>query len=187
MAHRIVVLASGSGTLLQALLDSHLGPLILAVGTDRGDAGALVRATTHGVATFIVDPADFSSRTDWDSALLEAVAADDPDLVVSAGFMRILAPEFVAEFSGRVINTHPALLPNFPGAHAVRDALAAGVHETGCTVHYIDNGVDSGPIIAQMKVAIKPGDDEATLHERIKVAERSLLINVITELIGADK
>jgi phosphoribosylglycinamide formyltransferase-1 len=101
--------------------------------------------------------------------------------------MKILCPEFVAAFAGRLINTHPALLPQFPGAHAVRDSLAAGVRETGCTVHYIDEGVDTGPIIAQVKVEIFPGDDEATLHERIKVAERSLLIAVITELIGAEK
>ena len=158
---------------------------MVAVGTDRGDVGALVRASAHGVATFIVDPANFSTRTDWDSALLDAVAAHDPDLVVSAGFMRILAPEFVAEFSGRIINTHPALLPSFPGAHAVRDVIAAGVTETGCTVHYIDDGVDTGSIIAQLRVEIMPGDDETTLHERIKVAERTLLISVITELIGA--
>ncbi|MDA3022982.1 MAG: phosphoribosylglycinamide formyltransferase [Actinomycetota bacterium] len=185
MAPRILVLASGSGTLLQALLDSPLARLMVAVGTDRGDAEALVRASAHGVATFIVDPANFSARTDWDSALLDAVAAHDPDLVVSAGFMRILGPEFVAEFSGRIINTHPALLPSFPGAHAVRDVIAAGVTETGCTVHYIDEGVDTGPIIAQLRVEIMPGDDETTLHERIKVAERTLLISVITELIGA--
>ena len=155
------------------------------MGSDRGDAGALVRAANRGVAIFTVDPASFPARTDWDSAILDAVAEYDPDLVVSAGFMRILAPEFVAEFSGRIINTHPALLPSFPGAHAVRDALAAGVTETGCTVHYLDDGVDTGPIIAQVPVAIMPGDDESTLHERIKVAERTLLISVITELIGA--
>ena len=187
MAHRIVVLASGSGTLLQALLDSHLGPLILAVGTDRGDAGALGRAVSRGVSTFVVDLAAFANRTDWDEALQDAVSAQDPDLIVSAGFMRILGPDFVDAFAGRIINTHPALLPNFPGAHAVRDALAAGVTETGCTVHYIDEGVDTGPIIAQVTVEILPGDDEATLHDRIKVAERSLLIAVITELIGAEK
>ncbi len=185
MAPRILVLASGSGTLLQALLDSPLEQFIVAVGSDRGDAGALVRAANRGVAIFTVDPANFPARTDWDSAILDAAAAYDPDLVVSAGFMRILAPGFVTEFSGRIINTHPALLPSFPGAHAVRDALAAGVTETGCTVHYLDDGVDSGPIIAQVPVAIMPGDDESTLHERIKVAERILLISVITELIGA--
>ena len=187
MAPRIVVLASGSGTLLQALLDSDLRPFIVAVGTDRGDAGALGRAVNRGVPTFVVDPAAFANRADWDEALQEAVSAQDPDLIVSAGFMRILCPEFVAAFAGRIINTHPALLPQFPGAYAVRDALAAGVRETGCTVHYIDEGVDTGPIIAQVTVEILPGDDEATLHERIKVAERSLLIAVITELIGAEK
>ena len=186
MARRIIVLASGSGTLLQSLLDSSLGPLVVAVGTDRSEAGALVRAASHGIETFIVDPAEFSSRTDWDVALLAAATAHDPDLVVSAGFMRILAPEFIAQFTGRIINTHPALLPDFPGAHAVRDALVAGVTETGCTVHYIDAGVDTGPIIAQRRVAILPDDDEVTLHERIKVAERELLLKVITELIGAD-
>jgi phosphoribosylglycinamide formyltransferase-1 len=187
MAPRIVVLASGSGTLLQALLDSDLRPFVFALGTDRGDAGALGRAVGRGVPTFVVDPAAFANRADWDEALQEAVSAQDPDLIVSAGFMRILRPEFVAAFAGRIINTHPALLPQFPGAHAVRDALEAGVSETGCTVHYIDEGVDTGPIIAQVTVEILPGDDEATLHERIKVAERSLLIAVITELIGAEK
>ena len=187
MAPRIVVLASGSGTLLQALLESNLRPFIVAVGTDRGDAGALVRAVSHGVSTFVVDLAAFANREDWDEALQEAVSAQDPDLIVSAGFMRILAPDFVAAFAGRIINTHPALLPQFPGAHAVRDALTAGVSETGCTVHYIDEGIDTGPVIEQVSVAILPGDDESTLHERIKVAERSLLIAVITELIGAEK
>jgi len=187
MASRIVVLASGSGTLLQALLDSNLRPFIAGVGADRVDSGALGRAVSVGVSTFVVDPAAFANRADWDEALQEAVSAQDPDLIVSAGFMRILCPEFVAAFAGRIINAHPALLPQFPGAHAVRDALSAGVHETGCTVHYIDEGVDTGPIISQVAVKILPGDDEATLHERIKVAERSLLIAVITELIGAEK
>jgi len=187
MAPRIVILASGSGTLLQALLDSNLRPFIAGVGADRVDSGALGRAVSVGVSTFVVDPAAFANRADWDEALQEAVSAQDPDLIVSAGFMRILCPEFVAAFAGRIINAHPALLPQFPGAHAVRDALSAGVHETGCTVHYIDEGVDTGPIISQVAVKILPGDDEATLHERIKVAERSLLIAVITELIGAEK
>ena len=184
MASRIVVLASGSGTLLQALLDSPVRSSIVAVGSDQPTAQALRRAEHAGVPTFAVPLGDFPARADWDAALLDAVRAHDPDWVVSAGFMRILSPAFVAAFPGHIVNTHPALLPSFPGAHGVRDALRHGVKVTGCTVHLVDDGVDTGPILAQRAVEVLPDDDEATLHERIKVVERALLIQTLTE-IGA--
>ncbi len=185
MGSRIVVLASGSGTLLQALLDSPVGSCVVAVGSDVPTAAALARAANSGCVTFAVAPADFQTRTDWDAALLDAVRECEPDWVVSAGFMRILAPDFIVAFPGRIINTHPALLPAFPGAHGVRDALAYGVKVTGCTVHFVDAGVDTGPIIAQQAVVIQPDDDESSLHERIKIVERQLLIQTLTQLIGA--
>jgi phosphoribosylglycinamide formyltransferase-1 len=182
---RIVVLASGSGTLLQALLDSPIGVSVVAVGSDSDDAPALDRAVRAGLPTFVVSPGEFATRGDWDAALLEAVQGFRPGWVVSAGFMRILAPVFVAAFPGRIINTHPALLPSFPGAHGVRDALRHGVKVSGCTVHFVDEGVDTGPIIAQRAVAVIPGDTEAALHERIKSVERELLVETLTQLIGA--
>ena len=180
-----MVLASGSGTLLQALLDSPIGSSVVAVGSDVPRAPALERAANSGCATFAVAPADFQSRVDWDGALLDAVSDFEPDWVVSAGFMRILAPDFIAAFPDRIINTHPALLPAFPGAHGVRDALACGVKVTGCTVHFVDAGIDTGPIIAQQAVEIHFDDDESSLHERIKTVERQLLIQTLTQLIGA--
>jgi phosphoribosylglycinamide formyltransferase 1 len=180
---RLVVLVSGSGTNLQALLDAAADPAwgaqIVAVGADRDDIEGLRRAERAGVPTFVERIADHATREDWDTALTKAIAAHEPDLVVSAGFMRILGPAFLATFGGRCVNTHPALLPSFPGAHGVRDALAHGVQVTGLTVHLVDAGVDTGPIIAQRAVAVLDGDDEATLHERIKVAERALLVEVI--------
>ena len=188
MTARLVVLASGSGTLLQALLDacaSHDLPAeVVAVGSDVADCAALARARAAGVPTFAHAPADFPDRSTWNACLTEEVAALSPDLVVSAGFMRILGPQFVAAFDGRIINTHPALLPSFPGAHAVRDALAYGVKVTGCTVHLVDDGVDTGPILTQCAVEVLPDDDEETLHERIKVQERRLLIETIARVIG---
>ncbi len=185
MEPRIVVLASGSGTLLQALLDSPIGGGIVAVGSDRSDAPALGRALRAGLAAFEVDPGGFATRGDWDTAFFEAVQACRPDWVVSAGFMRILDPVFVSAFPGRIINTHPALLPSFPGGHGVRDALRHGVKVTGCTVHVVDEGVDTGTILAQRAVPVLPGDTEASLHERIKVVERELLVETLTQLIGA--
>lgn len=185
MGSRIVVLASGSGTLLQALLDSPIGSSVVAVGSDVPAAPALERAANAGCATFSVAPVDFQTRVDWDAALLDEVRDFEPDWVVSAGFMRILAPDFIAAFPGRIINTHPALLPAFPGAHGVRDALAHGAKVTGCTVHFVDAGVDTGPIIAQQAVEIQADDDESSLHERIKTVERQLLIQTLTQLIGA--
>lgn len=187
MTSRILVLASGSGSLLQALLDSPAGQAVVAVGSDTPDAYALQRATEAGVAAFTVSPADFDSRADWNSALLGAIRAVEPDLIVSAGFMRIIGAEIVEAYRGRIINTHPALLPAFPGAHGVRDAMAYGVKVTGCTVHYVDEGVDTGSIIAQAAVAIEPDDTEESLHERIKIHERRLLVDVVTQLIGAQQ
>ncbi|ALV47323.1 phosphoribosylglycinamide formyltransferase [Arthrobacter alpinus] len=186
---RIVVLVSGSGSNLQAVLDAvaagSLPVEIAAVGADRPDTFGIERAGAAGVETFVVNFKDFATRADWDAALLDAVAAYKPDYVISSGFMRIVAPSFIDAFAGRYVNTHPALLPAFPGAHGVRDAMAYGVKVTGCTVHYADAGVDTGPIIAQTPVAILPEDTEETLHERIKVAERELLIKVLADLAKA--
>lgn len=186
MAARVVVLASGSGTLLQSILDAagsgELTATIVAVGTDVPDAQALDRALASGVPTFVCRPSDFADRAAWDLALLAILRDWRPDLIVSAGFMRILGSVVVDEFAGRIINTHPALLPSFPGAHPVRDALAYGVKVTGSTVHLVDHGVDTGPILAQRAVDVHPDDDEATLHERIKVVERELLVAAVDHL-----
>ena len=179
------MLASGSGTLLQALLDStSVGPHISAVGSDVADAGALIRARAAGVEAFCVSPADFTTRDEWNAALLAQLEALSPSLIVSAGFMRLIGPSVLTAFPGRIINTHPALLPSFPGAHGVRDALAYGVTVTGCTVHFVDAGVDTGEIIAQRAVDVLPDDTESSLHERIKVQERSLLIEVLLRFLA---
>ncbi|MDY6996022.1 MAG: phosphoribosylglycinamide formyltransferase [Actinomycetota bacterium] len=181
---RLVVLASGTGSLLASLLKSATAEYparVVAVGTDRVCA-ALDIAADAGVPTFTVPLRDHPDRTAWDAAITEATAAHDPDLVVSAGFMKILGPTFLSRFPARVVNTHPALLPAFPGAHAVPDALAYGVRVTGCTVHLVDSGTDTGPILAQQAVPVLDGDDEATLHERIKVVERELLVDVLAAL-----
>jgi phosphoribosylglycinamide formyltransferase-1 len=183
VAGRICVLASGSGSLLQALIDSPMMPSIVAVGADRPHVQALSRAEAANIPTFIVDPREYSNRLDWDAALNDRIRECEPDLVVSAGFMRILGPATVQAFRGQLINTHPALLPAFPGAHAVRDALDYGVKVTGATVHFIDEGVDTGPIIAQQAVPVLVDDDLERLHERIKVIERQLLVSVVTELM----
>lgn len=179
---RVVVLASGSGTLMQALLDAAAEPdypvRIVGAVVDR-ECAAEQRAATAGVAGARVRVEDHDDRAQWDGVLAEKVAEFAPDLVVSAGFMKILGPAFLGRFGGRVINTHPALLPAFPGAHGVRDALAYGVKVTGSTVHLVDEGVDTGPILAQEPVAVQPGDDEAALHERIKTVERRLLVDVV--------
>lgn len=178
---RLVVLASGTGSLLESLLAAAVGDYparVVAVGTDR-DCRALDIGSAAGAATFTIQLRDHADRAAWDVALTEAVAAHDPDLVVSAGFMKILGPTFLARFQGRVLNTHPALLPSFPGAHAVSEALAYGVRVTGSTVHLVDAGTDTGPILAQEPVAVLDGDDESSLHERIKVVERRLLVDVI--------
>jgi len=184
---RLVVLASGSGTLLQSLIDAAASPDypadIVAVGSDRPQAQALHRARAAGIPDFVVRLADHPDRAAWDTALTEAVAAYRPDLVVSAGFMKLLGPRFLEKYDSRVVNSHPALLPSFPGMHAVRDALAAGVSVTGTTVHFVDAGVDSGPIIARRSVEVLPTDDEESLHERIKVIERTLLVDVVSTLV----
>ncbi|WP_021596497.1 phosphoribosylglycinamide formyltransferase [Actinomadura welshii] len=186
MSARLVVLVSGAGTNLQALLDACADPAygaqVVAVGADRPDIGGTERAERSGVPTFTLRVPDFPSRSDWDAALTEAVGAYEPDLVVSAGFMKILGPRFLARFGGRTVNTHPALLPSFPGAHPVRDALAYGVKVTGCTVHFVDEGVDTGPVIAQETVPVGWHDDEDSLHERIKRVERRLLVDVVGRL-----
>jgi phosphoribosylglycinamide formyltransferase-1 len=184
---RLVVLVSGSGTNLQALLDAidadpGSGARVVAVGADRDGIAGLARAERAGLPTFTVKVGDHADRAAWDLALAEATAAHDPDLVVSAGFMKIVGKEFLARFGGRFVNTHPALLPSFPGAHGVRDALAYGAKVTGCTVHFVDDGVDTGPVIAQRAVEVRPDDTEEALHERIKDVERRLLVDVVGRL-----
>lgn len=182
-AKRLVVLASGGGSNLAALLAAHgdaaYGARVVGVVTDRPTAGALDLAHDAGVASAVVSMKDFDDRAAWNDGVLEAVSVFQPDYLVLAGFMRILAPGVVRRFEGRMINTHPALLPSFPGAHGVRDALAHGVKVTGCTVHLVDDGVDTGPIIAQTAVPVFDNDDEPTLTERIKVAERALLVETV--------
>lgn len=184
---RVVVLASGSGTLLQALLDApEPKPFgVAAVGSDLSSCVALDRATAAGVPTFTCRVADHADRTAWNRALAGAVGAHRPDLVVLAGFMKLLGPGFLDAFDRRVINAHPSLLPAFPGMHAPADALAHGVKVTGCTVFLVDAGLDAGPIVAQRAVPVRDDDDVTTLHERIKVVERSLLVDVVTALTAA--
>jgi phosphoribosylglycinamide formyltransferase 1 len=181
---RVVVLASGTGSLLAALIDAAVGDFparVVAVGADR-DCPATAIAAAASVPAFTVRLADHPDRGAWDAAITDAAAAHSPDLVVSAGFMKILGPRFLSRFYGRIVNTHPALLPAFPGAHGVTDALAYGVKVTGCTVHLVDAGTDTGPILAQQSVPVLDGDDEETLHERIKVTERQLLVDVVAAI-----
>jgi formyltetrahydrofolate-dependent phosphoribosylglycinamide formyltransferase len=177
---------SGSGTLLQALIDASATadyPVrVVAVGADRLGIEGLVRAEHANIPNFAVRLADHPDRATWDTALTNAVDAYRPDLVVSAGFMKIVGPTFLAAFGGRILNTHPALLPSFPGRHPVADALAHGVKVTGCTVHLVDAGTDTGPILAQRAVSVEPDDTEAGLHERIKVAERRMLVDIVGRL-----
>jgi phosphoribosylglycinamide formyltransferase-1 len=177
---RVVVLISGSGTLLQALLDA--GTQVVAVGSDRPDIDGLARAERSGVPTFVQRVADHPDRASWNSALAASVVAHRPDLVVSAGFMKILGGGFLAGVGCPVLNTHPALLPSFPGVRGVADALAYGVKITGATVHLVDDGVDTGPVLAQAAVPVEPGDTVATLHERIKIEERRLLVGTVAAL-----
>jgi phosphoribosylglycinamide formyltransferase 1 len=184
---RLVVLVSGAGTNLQALLDACADPAygaeVVAVGADRDGIEGLVRAVRAGVPTFVQRVKDHETRDAWDAALAAEVAAYDPTLIVSAGFMKILGKRFLDRFGGRVINTHPALLPAFPGTHAAGDALHHGVKVTGCTAHFVDTGVDTGPIIAQRAVPVLDDDDEHSLHERIKEAERPLLVETVGRLV----
>lgn len=186
---RVVVLVSGSGSNLQALLDAvaaqgaaAYGAEVVAVGADRGGIEGLRRAERAGLPTFVCRLRDHPTRAAWDRVLADAVAAHRPDLVVSAGFMKLVGAAFLERFGGRFLNTHPALLPSFPGAHGVRDALDYGVKMTGCTVHFVDQGVDTGPIIAQGVVEVRDEDDEETLHERIKTVERRLLVEAVGRL-----
>ena len=183
MSAKIVVLASGQGTLAQAIFDAvndrELDAQILEVISDRSSAQVIQRAKDSGLLCY-VHPMQ-KDRLKWDAQLIEHMDRLQPDLVVSAGFMRILSPYFVSRF--KIINTHPALLPTFPGAHPVRDAIAAGVLVTGATVHWVDAGVDTGEVIAQVPVEVLPSDDEATLHERIKIAERGLIVATLKELL----
>lgn len=183
---RLVVLVSGTGSNLAALLAAHedpaFGARVVGVVSDRADAPALERAREVGVPTAVVRLGDFDDRAAWDAALTQAVGVFEPDLVVLAGFMKLLGAPFLTRFGGRTLNTHPALLPSFPGAHGVRDALAYGVKVTGCSVIVVDEGVDTGPIVAQAAVAVEADDDEASLHERIKVVERELLVRAVGEV-----
>ncbi|MGY1763126.1 phosphoribosylglycinamide formyltransferase [Geodermatophilus sp. SYSU D00779] len=183
---RVVVLLSGTGSLCEALLTAAEDPdypaTVVAVGSDR-DAPGLEHARGRGIPTFTCTLRDHPDRAAWDRALAAAIAAHRPDLVVSAGFMKIVGPAVLDAFGGRLLNTHPALLPAFPGAHAVRDALAAGVGVTGSTVHWVDAGVDTGPVLAQREVPVLPGDDEARLHERIKDVERELLVETVARVV----
>jgi phosphoribosylglycinamide formyltransferase-1 len=183
----LLVLVSGTGSILQALLDACANPgygaQIVAVGADREGTGGLDRARAAGVPTFVRRLADSPDRAAWDKALTQDCAAFKPDLIVAAGFLKLVGPDFLAEFGGRMINTHPALLPSFPGMHSVRDALAHGVKVTGCSVILADAGIDSGPIVAQAAVPVLDDDDEPSLHERIKVAERTLVVDTIGQMV----
>jgi formyltetrahydrofolate-dependent phosphoribosylglycinamide formyltransferase len=184
-ATRVVILASGSGTLFQALIENQaaLAIEIVALVVDK-DVPAVQRAQTAGIS--VVEVPMLPDRDQWNQ-VMESVLTDlGADLVISAGFMRVLGPNVVAAFAGRLINTHPALLPDFPGAHAVRDALAAGVTSTGTTVHFVDAGVDTGPIIAQREVEIFPTDTEDSLHERIKAVERELLVETVRKIVAQE-
>jgi phosphoribosylglycinamide formyltransferase 1 len=184
---RLVVLVSGTGTNLQALIDACADPAygaaVVAAGADRDGTGGLARAERAGIPTFVQRVPDYPTRGAWDAALAESCAAHRPDLVVSAGFMKLAGPAFLAAFGGRFINTHPSLLPAFAGMHGVRDALAYGVKLTGCTVFMVDAGTDSGPVIAQAAVPVADDDDVASLHERIKVTERALLVGTVGRMV----
>ena len=180
---RLVVLVSGSGTNLQALLDATgdpaYGARVVAVGADRDDIEGLRRAERFGVETFVHRVRDFPSRADWDVALAATVASYAPDLVVLAGFMKLVGPAFLLEQAGRTLNTHPALSPSFPGMHGPAEALAYGVKVTGCTLFVVDGGVDTGPIVDQRAVQVHDDDTVETLHERIKVEERRMLVESV--------
>ena len=183
----MVVLVSGAGTNLQALLDACTDPAygaeVVAVGADRKEIEGLARADRAGVPTFVLRVQDFADREAWDRALADTVAEHEPDLVVLAGFMKLVGPAFLDRFGERTVNTHPALSPSFPGMHGPRDALAHGVKVTGCTLFIVDDGVDTGPIVAQRAVEVLDDDDEAALHERIKVVEREMLVDSVGRMI----
>ena len=180
---RLVVLVSGSGTNLQALLDACADPAygarVVAVGADRDDIEGLARARRAGLPTFVVRLKDYDTREEWDAALAGAVAAYDPDIIVSAGFMKLFGSTFLALYGGKVVNPHPALSPSFPGMTGPADALAYGVKVTGATLFVVDPGVDTGPIVDQRAVPVLDGDSVETLHERIKEAERAMLVEAV--------
>ena len=184
---RLVVLVSGSGTNLQALIDACADPAfgaqVVAVGADRAGIEGLARAERAGIPTFVHRVADFRARRDWDEALTRSVAAYAPDLVVSAGFMKLAGEDFLSAFPGRYVNTHPALLPSFPGMHGPRDALQHGVRITGATLFVVDAGVDTGPIVAQTAVPVLDDDTESSLHERIKTSERTMLVETVGAMV----
>ncbi len=180
---RIVILASGSGSLFQALIDTqemHQADLVGLI-TDR-DCKAISRATQAGIPSQIVELV--TDRDSWNHEITTKLKNLNPDLIISAGFMRILGAAVLKEFEGKIINTHPALLPNFPGAHAVRDALMANATVSGGTIHFVDQGVDTGKVIRQHPVEILPGDSESQLHERIKQIERDLLVEVVSDFVS---
>lgn len=183
MPARLVVLVSGTGTNLQALLDASgdpaYGATVVAVGADRPGTLAEQRAQQAGVATFCLPLKDFASREEWDRALAAAVADHRPDLVVSAGFLKLVGKDFLQQFGGRFLNTHNALLPSFPGIHGPRDALAYGVTITGATLFVVDEGVDTGVVVSQVAVPVEDDDDEESLTERIKTAERAMLVDYV--------
>ena len=180
---RVAVLVSGTGTNLQALLDAcavdAYGAQVVVVGADRQGTQGIERAEQADVPTFVIEVSQFGSRTEWDHGLARAVAAHAPDLVVLAGFMKLVGASFMAQFPDRIINTHPALSPSFAGMHSVRDALAYGVKVSGCTIFVVDEGIDTGPIVAQASVPVLDDDDETALHERIKIVERQLLVDTV--------
>ena len=190
MTASLVVLISGAGSnleaFLQALPGSGMDAEVVCVGAD-ADVPGLSHATRRNIPTFILSPQDYPDRDQWGQGLVEVLEGFDPDWIILSGFMKLLPPTVVERFSPRIINTHPAYLPEFPGPHGVRDALAAGVTQTGASVIVVDNGVDSGPILAQERVSIKPGDTEETLHERIKIVERRLLMEVMVTLVAQKK
>ncbi len=187
MPARLVVLVSGTGSTLQALLDAAADPsygaVVVAVGADRGGCGGLRRAEAAGVPTFVCRVHDHDERAAWDRALADRCAEFRPDLVVSAGFMKLAGPAFLDRFGGRFVNSHPALLPAFPGMYGPRDALSHGVKVSGCTLFLVDAGVDTGPIIAQRPVDVIDDDDEHSLHERIKVVEREMLVATVGRML----
>lgn len=184
---RVVVLVSGAGTNLQALIDAtaeaEYPANVVAVGSDRSGIAALDKASAANIPTFVASPDQYLDRQAWDTALADATTAYRPDLVVLAGFMLLVGPVFLERFPQRVINTHPALSPAFPGMHGPRDALAYGVKITGCTIFVVDEGVDTGPIVAQVAVPVLDDDDQERLHDRIKEHERRLLVTTVAELV----
>jgi phosphoribosylglycinamide formyltransferase 1 len=187
MSARLVVLVSGTGTNLQALLDAaarrSYGAQVVGVGADRWGIEGLARAQRAGIPVFVHQVGDYPDRGTWDCALAESCASFGPDLVVSAGFMKLVGSSFLDRFGGRFVNTHPSLLPAFPGMHGPREALAYGVKVTGCTVFLVDAGIDAGPVVAQATVPVFESDGEDTLHERIKAVERGLLVDTVGRMV----